>query len=97
MMIPSAVLALVAYVRKDVHVWVYIFSLACIGMGITLYHHLYQIGVVAGTICTALVDGGDCAKRYVYEFDFVTLPWMGFTIFSVLAFLAWRLHTTAKK
>jgi disulfide bond formation protein DsbB len=97
MMLPIAVLSIVSYVRKDPHVWVYILSLALIGMCITLYHHLYQIGVVAGSLCTALADGGDCAKRYVYEFGFVTMPWMGFTIFALLAFLSWRLREAVKR
>lgn len=92
MLFPYALIASVAWVRKDRGVWPYLFSLSVTGAAITLYHHLYQIGVTDGALCGAFADGGDCAARYVFEFGFVTLPWMGFTLFSLLAFLAWRMR-----
>lgn len=92
MLFPYALIASVAWARKDVRVWPYLLSLSAVGMVITLYHHLYHIGVVDGALCSAFVDGGDCAARYVFEFGFVTMPWMGFTLFSLLAFLAWRMR-----
>ncbi|MBP9749614.1 MAG: disulfide bond formation protein B [Candidatus Pacebacteria bacterium] len=92
MLFPYALIASVAWVRRDVQVWPYLLSLSVSGMVITLYHHLYQMGVTAGTLCTTFANGGDCAARYVFEFGFVTMPWMGFTLFTVLAFLAWRMR-----
>ena len=92
MMYPIAIIGTVAAWRKDASVWPYLFTLAIIGMMITGYHHLYQVGYVEGTLCNALADGGDCAKRYVYEFGFVTFPFMGFVVFSVMALLSWLMR-----
>jgi len=89
MMYPLAVIGIVAAVRGDRSVWVYTMSLALIGMLITGYHHLYQVGFVSGDLCTAFANGGDCARRYVYEFNMVTLPLMGFVVFSATALLSW--------
>ncbi len=89
MMYPLAVVLVVAVVRKDRTVWPYILSLSGIGMFITGYHHLYQIGFVEGALCKAIRDGGDCAQRFIFEFGFVTMPLMGFTLFVSIALLAW--------
>jgi len=89
MMYPLALILVVAVVRRDKAVWPYGLALAFGGMVVTGYHHLYQIGALRGTLCTALQNGGDCAKRYVYEFDMVTLPLMGFAMFASVALLVW--------
>lgn len=89
MMYPLAVVLVVALVRRERAVWPYAFTLSIIGLLITGYHHLYQIGAVAGSLCSALGDGGECAKRYVYEFDMVTLPLMGVAMFASVALLVW--------
>lgn len=89
MMYPLAVILVVALVRRERDVWPYGVALSVGGMLITGYHHLYQIGVVQGTLCNALKDGGDCARRYVYEFDMVTMPLMGFSLFAFVGLLLW--------
>lgn len=95
MMYPLAIILVVALVRRDKQVWPYGLALSVVGMLITGYHHLYQIGAVAGSLCTALSDGVDCAKRYVYEFDLVTLPLMGFSLFAFVALLLWLTRPNA--
>jgi len=85
MMYPLAVILVVAVVRKSRDVWPYGLALAVCGAVITGYHHLYQMGLVKGSVCTTLSNGVDCARRYVFEFDYVTMPLMGFTMFVVIA------------
>jgi disulfide bond formation protein DsbB len=87
MMFPLAVILVVAAVRNDLGVRPYALALAGVGMFITGYHHLYQMGFVEGTLCKAIRDGGDCAQRYIFEFGFVTMPLMGFTLFATVALL----------
>jgi len=87
MMFPLALILWVAVYRKELAVRPYALALAIAGMLITGYHHLLQIGAIEGSICSALRDGGDCAKRYIYEFDWVTMPWLGFTLFSTVFLL----------
>jgi disulfide bond formation protein DsbB len=89
MMFPLAVIGVVAAWRNDRNAWPYLISLSAVGMLITGYHHLYQMNWISGAVCNALEGGGDCAKRYVFEFDFVTLPLMGFVLFMATALLAW--------
>lgn len=89
MMFPIGVIALVAVWRKDAGVMPYTLALSVSGMLITGYHHLYQMGMISGTLCSALEGGGDCLKRYVLEFDVVTMPLMGFALFALIAMLSW--------
>jgi disulfide bond formation protein DsbB len=89
MMFPLAVVGIVAAWRNDRNAWPYMVALSSVGMLITGYHHLYQMGIVSGTACKALEGAGDCAQRFVFEFGFVTLPLMGFVMFSAIALLAW--------
>ena len=89
MMFPLAVISIIAAWRRDNTVWPYMIGLSVVGMLITGYHHLYQVGIVAGTACQVLEGAGDCAKRYVFEFGFVTVPFMAFVLFAATALLAW--------
>lgn len=89
MMFPLALVLSVAVYRRAYDVRPYAIAMAGVGMLITGYHHLLQIGAIQGSICSALKDGGDCAKRYIYEFDWVTMPWLGFTLFSTVFLLVW--------
>lgn len=89
MMFPLAVIGVVAAWRNDRNAWPYMVSVSLVGMLITGYHHLYQMNIISGTACKALEGAGDCAKRLVFEFGFVTLPLMGFVLFVAIALLAW--------
>lgn len=95
MMYPLAIILAIAAWRKDAGVWVYAMPLAVIGFLITGYHHLMQVGVVSGGLCEAF--GGECVKRYVFEFGFVTLPYFGATVFLVTIVLLLVLRTRQEK
>ena len=64
----------------------YVFALSFVGALIALYQHLLQV-LPSGSLipCDA---SGDCAVRTVFEFGFVTLPWMAFTAFLVIGLIA---------
>jgi disulfide bond formation protein DsbB len=87
MMFPLAIMLAIAVWRKDKKVYVYALPLAVIGFFITGYQHLMQVGVVGNGLCEAF--GGECVKRYVFEFGFVTLPYFGMVVFAVTALLLW--------
>lgn len=89
MLFPLSVITLIAAWRNDTSVRPYVIVLSLVGMLITGYHHLYQMGFTSGTLCNALTGGGGCDKLYVLEFGFVTMPLMGFTLFAATALLAW--------
>ncbi|HUO55878.1 MAG TPA: disulfide bond formation protein B [Candidatus Paceibacterota bacterium] len=64
----------------------YILGLSLLGALIALYQHLLQL-LPSGSLipCDA---SDDCAIRSVFEFHFVTLPWMAFTVFFAIALIA---------
>lgn len=57
--------------------------LSTIGLVISLYHHYIQMGGSAFVKCPA-AGGADCAKRFFYEFDFMTFPLMAAILFAFL-------------
>jgi hypothetical protein len=57
-------------------------ALSVCGALVALYHHFIQIGVGSALPCPA--SGGDCGKRIVFEFGYVTFPLMAFTIFAMI-------------
>jgi disulfide bond formation protein DsbB len=64
----------------------YVIALSIIGGAIALYQHLLQILPSGALIpCDA---AGDCAVRSVFEFGFVTIPWMALTVFAALALIS---------
>jgi disulfide bond formation protein DsbB len=94
MMYPLAIILAIAAWRKDKGVYVYALPLAVIGFLITSYQHLMQVGVVGGGLCEAF--GGECAKRYVFEFGFVTLPYFGAVVFAVIIILLLALRARSR-
>jgi disulfide bond formation protein DsbB len=64
----------------------YILALSIFGGAFALYQHLLQV-LPTGTIipCDA---SGDCAVRSIFEFGFVTIPWMALSVFAVFIFVA---------
>jgi disulfide bond formation protein DsbB len=64
----------------------YILVLAIPGALVALYQHLLQMLPQGSLIpCDA---ANECGIRSVFEFGFVTIPWMAFTVFAALIFIA---------
>ena len=63
----------------------YVLALSIFGGAFALYQHLLQV-LPAGALipCDA---AGDCAVRSVFEFNFVTIPWMALSVFAILIFI----------
>ncbi|HVU75400.1 MAG TPA: disulfide bond formation protein B [Candidatus Paceibacterota bacterium] len=86
-MYPLALIALVALIKnsdvsKDAD---YVLVLAIPGALVALYQHLLQILPQGSLIpCDA---ANECAVRSVFEFGFVTIPWMALTVFAALALI----------
>ena len=87
-MYPIALIALIALVKgkKISDIADYVIAFSILGGAISLYQHLLQI-LPSGSLipCDAT---GDCAIRLVFEFGFVTIPWMALTVFAALALIA---------
>jgi disulfide bond formation protein DsbB len=68
-----AVIMLVAAVRRDRKVWTYVVPVLVAGAAIAIYHTQLQAFPKQQTFCPTLTP---CTTRYVWEFGFVSLPFM---------------------
>jgi disulfide bond formation protein DsbB len=87
-MYPVPLISLIAILKgKDISdVADYILTLSVFGFAVALYQHLLQI-LPSGSLipCDA---ANECAVRSVFEFNFVTIPWMAMTVFAALFLIA---------
>jgi disulfide bond formation protein DsbB len=81
----QAVVFGVALCLKDMRAAWYSVWLSVIGAVIALYHHYIQISDSGTLPCPA--SGGDCGKRFIYEFDYITFPLVAFSAFAFLIIL----------
>lgn len=91
-MYPIVLISGIAFVKnaKFSYIADYVLALAILGALVSLYQHLLQT-LPTNPLLIPCDATGDCAVRSVFEFGFVTLPWMAFTVFvaiSLLAFVA---------
>jgi len=70
---PMAVIMLVAAIRRDRRVWTYVVPILTVGAAIAVYHVQLQAYPTQRSFCPTLTP---CTTRYVWEFGFVSLPFM---------------------
>lgn len=81
-MYPLSVALLVGALRRDRAVWTYILPPAIVGWGFAIYHtQLQAFPKQSGPFCSALEL---CKARYIYEFGFVSIPFMSLSAFSFI-------------
>lgn len=80
-MYPLAVVLLVAAIRRDVGVWRYALPLALVGAVIAGYHTQLQAFPDQSTFCATTVP---CNIRDVWEFGFVSIPFMALAAFAFI-------------
>lgn len=85
---PVAIVALIAFI-KNVRFSViadYVLWLSVLGGFVALYQHLLQMLPQGALIpCSA---SNECAIRSVFEFGYITLPWMGLSVCVALILVA---------
>ena len=80
-MYPLAVVLLVAAIARDQQVWRYVIGPAVIGIAIAAYHTQLQAYPEQHTFCSTV---NPCTTRYVWEFGFVSLPFMALSAFCFI-------------
>ena len=80
-MYPLVLILGVAVWRRDRGVWVYVLPQAVIGAAIAIYHTQLQAFPGQATFCTTQTP---CTTRYVWEFGFVSLPFMALSAFAFI-------------
>ena len=83
---PLAFILPLALWRGDRSIAPYGILLSVIGAGISLYHHYLQMGGTGSLPCPAS-GSGDCAKRIIFEFGYVTFPLIAFSSFALIIVL----------
>jgi disulfide bond formation protein DsbB len=78
---PLAVLLGIAAVRRDVSIRLYVIVQAAIGAVIALYNSWIQWFPPEGGSAFCTLEA-PCTQRYVYEFGFVSMPFMALTAFA---------------
>lgn len=87
-MYPIAFISVIAFLKnaKFSDISEYVLTFSSIGALIALYHQLLQI-LPSGALIPC-DPTNDCAIRTIFYFDFVTIPWMAFTVFAAIFFIA---------
>jgi disulfide bond formation protein DsbB len=81
-MYPLVVALLVGWIRRDREVWTYILPPAIIGTGFAIYHtQLQAFPKQHGPFCKI---NDPCTVRYVWEFGFVSIPFMALAAFAFI-------------
>lgn len=87
-MYPIALISLIAVIKntKVSEIADYVIALSIFGAAVSLYQHLLQM-LPSGSLipCDA---SGDCAVRSVFEFGYITVPWMALSVFAALFLIA---------
>ncbi len=96
-MYPQAIILFVAMRRKDKGIIDYLVPLSIIGAIIALYQSFAQWGFSVGSIAGCAAVGAECAKVYVREFSYITIPFMSFCVFIYIIVLKFIYYSHNKK
>ena len=83
-MYPQAIILLIAMLRKDKDIKVYMLPLSVIGLLFAGYHYLLQINPNVPSSCGITGVGASCASSPFFHFGYITIPMMAFTAFGLL-------------
>ncbi len=89
LMYPQVLLLGMAWWRKERWMLPYASILSAIGGLIAGYHYLLQRGVAPALPCSAVGYSVDCAKIFVMQYGYVTIPLMAFTAFALIFLFTW--------
>jgi disulfide bond formation protein DsbB len=82
---PQILLFALALWKKDRSIADYSIALSIFGGAAALYQHYLQMGGTSVIPCPATSQQAvDCAVRFVFEFNYITFPFMSFTLFAFL-------------
>ncbi len=80
---PQFAIFLLALMKKDRGIFDYVFLLSILGIIISGYHY-FLVDLAHIELVTCDANNVSCATRYVYEFGFVTIPFMSLSAFVFL-------------
>jgi disulfide bond formation protein DsbB len=97
MLYPQAIIVLLAMFRKDKTIIDYLVPLSVIGAIIALYQSLIQWGLTFGSVLGCTAVGSACAKVYVNEYSYITIPFMSLSVFVYIIAMKFAYYSHNKK
>ena len=92
-MFPLAVILLIANIRKDYRIKIYIYILSALGLCVGIYHYitqqLYTHFAIYNGGCDAAGIAKTCSEYYFIEFGYITIPVMAITGFTLIIFFTY--------
>jgi disulfide bond formation protein DsbB len=82
LMYPLTLILLVGILKHDRGVLDYVLPFSILGIGVSTYHYLIQVGVIPRSPACAV--GIPCGLRYVNYFGFLTIPLMALAAFTII-------------
>jgi disulfide bond formation protein DsbB len=82
LMYPLTLILLVGILKQDKGVFDYVLPFSVLGIGVSTYHYLIQLGVIPHSPACAV--GIPCGLRYVNYFGVLTIPLMALTAFTII-------------
>ncbi len=79
---PQALIFGMAIRKKDKTVLSYMMGLTIVGFIVSLYHYTIETIGTSPLPCSA--SGASCLTRYVYDYGFISIPFMELMAFTVL-------------
>jgi disulfide bond formation protein DsbB len=80
-MYPQLVIVAFALYRRDKSVIDYLFPLSVLGALVALFQSFIQWGFSFGIEGGCAAVGGECAKVYFTQYNYITIPFMSLTVF----------------
>ncbi len=93
-MYPQVILFGLAWLRKESQIIKYNLSLSIFGFIFALYHSYIAAGATTSGFCS-IAGGVSCLQRYVYVFNYITIPIMALAAFSLIIVIL--IFTISKK
>ena len=84
-MYPLSFILLIGILKQDEGVFDYVLPFSILGIGVSTYHYLIQLGVIGHSPACSV--GIPCGLRYVNHLGFVTIPLMALTAFAIITIL----------
>jgi disulfide bond formation protein DsbB len=82
LMYPLSIILLIATIRNDRHISIYVFPLALIGLLTSGYHYIIQKMPTAELGACGIIP---CTTQYINWFGFITIPFLAFVAFTIIA------------
>lgn len=88
LMYPLPLILGIALAKKHTNVRDYILPLSIIGMIIAGIHYYTQISSASTSfLCRGTEETISCIQRFIFEFNYITIPVMSFTVFALVTLL----------